>query len=1172
MYWLLSSLIFVVFYLTYKAFDILLGGVFFKIVLPYFEWIRPTSILGGFGIFIILGVPLYIVITFLCWLYHRSLIADDIYPTWGAYCDILGSHGRRRGWPLILLTLLGIVVFFSLFGVFVGNLKPAYWALGVMIWWGMLANYISSPVRKKEVGEKEKEEREVIPPSRTISAKNLVERLRKSRIYLGQIVWNQFFEGAKHNFASELPSCLKSNRFLRQALKNLGVDQLYQHQKIFAECIEREENVILATPTGSGRSTICDLVTLFMVLVKSKNILYICPNKDMGEQRHSKFQGILEKAKWQWSVKASRFLDKRKAFKFEDELPEVLFVTPEVLHHCILPNHKDWDFFLSDVDLIVLDDLQFYRSAYGSNCAFLFRRLIRILSLHSAHPRIIGTTFPLSNLRSFVQDLTGQTFKEENLITVDHKGFFGKSVVFWNPPLERQDKGHELKRLDYYEEAKKLFVEVFIHGFDTLLLSKEVLLTERDIKDADGEILKRLRDSAQEKFERGRGQILDWVASEHQEVISSTGDFESILQKTFAEEEEGKIKAESGENKASEKTKQHGELQTARKEEQKELLVQLTKNIAVILEDLVTAIRRSTQEKENSEKVFSNINEVRDRTEKNSESARSILSSEPLFFGQALHEWLQLEETIDEFLTGIREKFKECDAEYQRIMSRIEKTKRWLALRISDIKNKDFSSPKLDACLMMGFPGTEQMVMQEIEHTGGEKANVPSDWFLGIITPQTPLSQYYKNHPEEHFLANPEERYVVNLDNKVILQKHLLCMVYEDDLKEKDAENYLGAAGRGILQNSPLIKRERRTEVVLTGEGIKEIPVDYYVYDKEEAPHTETHLTTVENEVYKIMYSSVAEEKAKEIGVVEHNRIYEKVYEGAIIRVGKDRYRVSRIDEDSQAVYVKLENAQKTTAKINEVKIELASFLVMNENENKEMGRLDEGFINSKVFEGSILAIGKNNYRVQKVDVRNKSLSVEFTVKKDNAVKVDLQRSIEVQKSPEFPFRIGRDRVKVTERILGYTIYNCFDVADKEAILSRSSLPEREFSTQAFFISFPDQEVSVEILHSLAHLLRALMPSVLAYEEDELEVSYQPNHSDLKESAIFIYDNSIDSLGLADTLRIHYDDLFVAKLLESAYQILVDCPCREGCPGCLHIFECRHRDSNAALDKKGVLV
>src|SRR5690606_30100111 len=56
----------------------------------------------------------------------------------------------------------------------------------------------------------------------------------------------------------------------------------------------------------------------------------------------------------------------------------VVLTNPDMLHYGVLPHHTQWARFLSNLDLLVLDELHAYRGVLGSHVANVVRRLLRM--------------------------------------------------------------------------------------------------------------------------------------------------------------------------------------------------------------------------------------------------------------------------------------------------------------------------------------------------------------------------------------------------------------------------------------------------------------------------------------------------------------------------------------------------------------------------------------------------------------------------------------------------------------------------------------------------------------------------------------------------------------------------------------------------------------------------
>jgi len=125
------------------------------------------------------------------------------------------------------------------------------------------------------------------------------------------------------------------------------------------------------------------------------------------------------------------------------------------------------------------------------------------------------------------------------------------------------------------------------------------------------------------------------------------------------------------------------------------------------------------------------------------------------------------------------------------------------------------------------------------------------------------------------------------------------------------------------------------------------------------------------------------------------------------------------------------------------------------------------------------------------------------------------------------------------------------------------------FQTKAVFFHFEtEKEQSKSIHHSLKHLFKIFLPSIVKICPDEIEMRLV----DLKETGgwtIVAYDNEEGGTGIA---RFLYENLSeIETLLTRSYRLLADCPCTEGCSACLKIAGCREADYNKGLDKKRAL-
>ncbi len=112
----------------------------------------------------------------------------------------------------------------------------------------------------------------------------------------------------------------------------------------------------------------------------------------------------------------------------------VLVVTPDVLHAWLLPNISDsnvWD-FVRHIRLIVVDEVHVYTGVFGSNAAFLFRRLEHLMHVGGGRAQYIVASATVHEPARHLEALFGRQFSivDESM---DTSGRFPLTVHMVNP-------------------------------------------------------------------------------------------------------------------------------------------------------------------------------------------------------------------------------------------------------------------------------------------------------------------------------------------------------------------------------------------------------------------------------------------------------------------------------------------------------------------------------------------------------------------------------------------------------------------------------------------------------------------------------------------------------------------------------------------------------------------
>ncbi len=218
------------------------------------------------------------------------------------------------------------------------------------------------------------------------------------------------------------------------ALTQLGIAHLYDHQRKAYELLRAGQDVVVATGTSSGKS-LCYNLPILQGLSEEPvaRALYLYPTKALAQDQLGKLADL------------SRGLDFRVA-TFDGDTPksqraairksaQVVLTNPDMLHLGILPQHETWRAFLRSLRYIVLDEMHTYRGVFGSHCAWVLRRLLRLCAWYGTRPQIVATSATVAEPELLFTALTGRTAE---LIEIDGSPQ-GQRTLFLVGSLEGQD-------------------------------------------------------------------------------------------------------------------------------------------------------------------------------------------------------------------------------------------------------------------------------------------------------------------------------------------------------------------------------------------------------------------------------------------------------------------------------------------------------------------------------------------------------------------------------------------------------------------------------------------------------------------------------------------------------------------------------------------------------------
>ena len=252
--------------------------------------------------------------------------------------------------------------------------------------------------------------------------------------------------------------------------------KLYTHQADTYEAIKKDENVIITTPTASGKTLAFNLPIMeTMIEDGDATALYIYPAKALSnDQLH-----VLENLERELEITINPRTydgdtprDEKRGIR---EKSRIVLTNPYQLH-LILSWHHQWSRFYKNLRYIVIDESHYYKGVFGSNVAFLIKRLKRIANFYGSYPQFILSSATLANPLELANRLTGEEFV---LIDEDASPSGEKDFILYNPFKNyRRNKVNMQNAPSVHMETENIFLYMMLKGIQTLCFTVSRKTTE----------------------------------------------------------------------------------------------------------------------------------------------------------------------------------------------------------------------------------------------------------------------------------------------------------------------------------------------------------------------------------------------------------------------------------------------------------------------------------------------------------------------------------------------------------------------------------------------------------------------------------------------------------------------------------------------------------------------
>jgi DEAD/DEAH box helicase domain-containing protein len=204
---------------------------------------------------------------------------------------------------------------------------------------------------------------------------------------------------------------------LSRALAGSGIPHLWSHQAEGWKVLAAGENLLVTTPTASGKSLVFQLPVLAEAARGGPGrALFLFPLKALGQDQRAKVEALARAAELPRGTARVEIYDgdtpQTRRLAIRRDPPRVLITNPDMLHVGVLAHGESWTPFFADLRWIVLDELHTYRGIFGSHFHHVLERLLRQVRAVQGgrEPQLVASSATAQNAAEFAALLTGRRF------------------------------------------------------------------------------------------------------------------------------------------------------------------------------------------------------------------------------------------------------------------------------------------------------------------------------------------------------------------------------------------------------------------------------------------------------------------------------------------------------------------------------------------------------------------------------------------------------------------------------------------------------------------------------------------------------------------------------------------------------------------------------------------
>src|SRR5262245_16443583 len=189
-----------------------------------------------------------------------------------------------------------------------------------------------------------------------------------------------------------------------------GMRELYAHQAEAIELALAGRDVLVATPTASGKTLAYSAPVLQSLLETdgAARSLWLFPTKALSQDQSRGLNELIEELGRGWH-----------SFPYDGDTPpsvrrtlrergHVVLTNPYMLHQGILPNHAKWSELFAALRYVVIDEVHTLNGVFGASVANVLRRLVRIARHYGSEPHFLLSSATLRDPAEHARALLGR--------------------------------------------------------------------------------------------------------------------------------------------------------------------------------------------------------------------------------------------------------------------------------------------------------------------------------------------------------------------------------------------------------------------------------------------------------------------------------------------------------------------------------------------------------------------------------------------------------------------------------------------------------------------------------------------------------------------------------------------------------------------------------------------